>query len=97
MNTAEVIKILSARTGKPQVEVRRFLKSVTNAFRHFFSRNEGVSIPKFGSFEVQEKEARKGYNPATKQKIMLPPKVALAFKPAKALKEKVNSGGINES
>ncbi|HEX2981938.1 MAG TPA: HU family DNA-binding protein [Ignavibacteriales bacterium] len=91
MNTAEVVKILSARTGKPQVEVRRLLKSVTNAFRHFLSQNVGLSIPKFGSFEAQKKEARNAYNPGLKKKVILPPKIALAFKPSQVLKDKINS------
>lgn len=91
MNTAEVVKILSARTGKPQVEVRRLLKSVTNAFRHFLSQNVGLSIPKFGTFEAQEKEARNAYNPGLKKKVIIPPKIALAFKPSQVLKDKINS------
>lgn len=91
MNTAEVVKILSARTGKSQVEVKRLLKSVTNAFKHFFSKNAGLSIPKFGSFEVQEKEARKAFNPGLKKRVILPPKIILAFKSSKTLKDKINS------
>lgn len=91
MNTAEVVKILSARTGKPQVEVRRLLKSVTNAFKHFLSQNVGLSIPKFGTFEAEEKAARKAYNPGLKKRVILPPKIVLAFRPSKSLKDKVNS------
>ncbi len=48
-----------------------------------------VDISGFGKFEVKERAARQGINPATKETIQIPASKACGFKPAKALKEAV--------
>ena len=48
-----------------------------------------VDLSGFGKFVVKEKAAHEGINPATMEKITIAAKKAVAFKPAKALKENV--------
>ena len=48
-----------------------------------------VSISGFGKFEVTERAARQGVNPATGEKIEIAASKAPKFKAAKALKEAV--------
>ncbi len=48
-----------------------------------------VSVSGFGKFEVSERAARQGVNPATGEKIQIAASKAPKFKPAKALKEAV--------
>lgn len=48
-----------------------------------------VSVSGFGKFEVSERAARQGVNPATGEKIQIAASKAPKFKPAKALKESV--------
>lgn len=47
-----------------------------------------LNVQGFGSFEVKKKLERVVVNPTTKQKMLVPPKLVLAFKPSPALKEK---------
>ncbi len=49
-----------------------------------------VDFSGFGKFTVKHKPAHEGINPATKQKITIAAKNAVAFKPAKALKDALN-------
>ena len=49
-----------------------------------------VHVPGFGKFEVRQRNARTARNPATGQTVQVPPKKAVAFKPASKLKEFVN-------
>ena len=49
------------------------------------------SYPGFGTFEVRERKEREGINPRSKEKITIPASRTVGFRPAKALKEKVNS------
>ena len=46
-----------------------------------------VSINGFGKFEVRERNARKGINPATKEEIDIPAMKSVGFKPSKTLKD----------
>ena len=48
-----------------------------------------VSVSGFGKFEVSERAARQGVNPATGEKSQIAASKAPKFKPAKALKEAV--------
>lgn len=48
-----------------------------------------VDIAGFGKFEITERSARTGINPATKEKIQIPATKAPKFKAAKAFKEAV--------
>lgn len=48
-----------------------------------------VDITGFGKFEITERAARTGINPATREKIQIPATKAPKFKAAKAFKEAV--------
>jgi nucleoid DNA-binding protein len=45
-----------------------------------------VEIDGFGAFELQKRKARRARNPRTGERIDLPAKVVVKFKPASALK-----------
>ncbi len=48
-----------------------------------------VSIAGFGKFETRRRKAREGRNPATGEAIQIVAKRAVAFRPAKGLKDRV--------
>ena len=48
-----------------------------------------VEIDGFGTFELFERKGRRGRNPRTGERIDLPAKTAVRFKPAGALKREV--------
>lgn len=48
-----------------------------------------VKIKNFGTFEVLPRAGRVGVNPASGEKIFIPPKKGLAFRPAEQLKKEV--------
>ena len=49
-----------------------------------------VSLFGFGTFDIRERAAREGINPATKEKIQIAASKAVAFKATKSLKEAMN-------
>ena len=53
--------------------------------------NEKVVLVGFGTFEVRERKARIGRNPATKEEIEIPASKAPVFKAGKGLKTAVNA------
>ena len=50
-----------------------------------------IVIPEFGTFEVKKKLERVVVNPVTKQKMLIPPKMVVTFKPSGSLKQKINA------
>jgi DNA-binding protein HU-beta len=47
-----------------------------------------IAIQGFGTFEVKKKMERISVNPTTQQRMLIPPKLVLSYKPSTNLKEK---------
>jgi len=47
-----------------------------------------VVVQGFGTFEVKKKLERISVNPVTQQRLLIPPKLVLTYKPSVSLKEK---------
>ena len=54
------------------------------------STGEGVRWSGLGSFKILERKARRGRDPRTGREFRIPSKKAVRFRPAKALKERLN-------
>ncbi len=91
MNKSELINSLSEETTFSKKDVSRVLDSFTRIVERTLKRGEKVSITGFGSFWLSRRPARKGINPATKQRIDLPAVNVPRFKAGKNLREIVRS------
>ncbi|MGI8907232.1 MAG: HU family DNA-binding protein [Candidatus Sumerlaeaceae bacterium] len=91
MTKLEVATLLRDRTGISQKQavdsVELFLESVKEALK----AGEKVSLVGFGTFYLKTKEARNGRNPRTGEKIQIPAKSVVAFKPGKEFRDQVNN------
>ena len=91
MNKSELINSLSEETTFSKKDVSRVLDSFVRIVERTLKRGEKVSITGFGSFWFSRRPARKGINPATKQRIDLPSVNVPRFKAGKNLREVVRS------
>lgn len=57
-----------------------------------FQEDDSVVVPNFGTFEVKKKLERIMVNPSTGQRMLVPPKLVLNFKPNVGWKERVKNG-----
>lgn len=64
---------------------------VIDSLTSFLKRGERIQIPGFGSFNVSDRAARKGRNPATGATIDIPASKNVRFKMGKELKDSLNS------
>ena len=93
MNNKSFITELSQRLGYTQESTQKMVNTVIDAMNDAFQRGDVVSIPKFGTFEVKKRLERIVINPGTKQRMLVPPKLVLNFKPIAAIKERLKNGG----
>lgn len=93
MNNKSLISELSQRLGYTQDDTQKMVNTVIDAMNDVFQRGDVVVIPKFGTFEVRKRLERIVVNPSTKQRMLVPPKLVLNFKPTLAVKEKLKNGG----
>lgn len=91
MNKSELIGSLSEETTFSKKDVARVLDSLTRIIERTLKSGEKVSITGFGSFWISCRPARKGINPATKERIDLPAVNVPRFKAGKNLREVVRS------
>ena len=88
MNNKEFISELSKRMGYSNKDATQFVSSVLNVMSQELQDGKSVVIQGFGSFDVKKKLARISVNPVTRQRMLIPPKLVLSYKPSITLKEK---------
>lgn len=91
MNNKEFINDLASRTGRGSKEVASLVSQVVTAIIGELTEENAIVIPGFGTLEVKKKLERVLVNPTTKQKMLVPPKMVVNFKPNTSVKLKVKS------
>ena len=93
MNNKEFISELSTRMGYSTADTQRLVTNLVNAMSDSFLEDATVFVPSFGTFEVKKKMERIMVNPSTRQRMLVPPKLVLGFKPSTTWKDRLKKGG----
>lgn len=91
MNNKEFITALGAKTGYSSKETAQLVSEVVSVITNELTEENTVGITGFGTFDVKKKLERVLVNPATKQRMLVPPKMVVSFKPNTGMKEKANA------
>ena len=95
MNNKEFIADLAARTGLRQDETQRMMNTLITAMGDSFLEGDSMQLTGFGQFEVKKKLERVMINPNTGQRMLVPPKLVLSFRPNMLLRDKIKKGGAD--
>ena len=90
MNKAEFVNAMAEQTGLSKKDSEAAINAFVNIVSDELVKKEKVSLIGFGTFETRERAARTGRNPQTGAELKIASSITPAFKPGKALKEKVN-------
>ncbi len=82
----EVSRVSDLTKKHSEVIVETLFRSIIDALH----RGEKIELRGFGSFRLRRREARKGRNPKTGEKVDVPSKRVPYFKPGKELKQLIN-------
>ena len=93
MNNKEFIAQLAERTGYSSKDTQRLVNNIISAMGKAFQEDNAVQVPNFGTFEAKKKLERIIVNPSTGQRMLVPPKLVLNFKPNQTWKDKLKGGG----
>ena len=93
MNNKVFIAELAQRLGYTPKDAQKMVYQVVDAMADTFLEGNSIGVQNFGSFEVKKKLERIMVNPSTGQRMLIPPKLVLNFKPNSGWKERVKSGG----
>ena len=90
MNKTELIEKIAAGAGLTKVDAKKALDATVVAIKDALVAGDKVALVGFGTFAVNQKPAREGVNPATKQKITIAAKKVAKFKAGAELADAVN-------
>ena len=93
MNNKEFIADLTSRTPYSNREVASLVSAAVSVITGELTEENTVSIQGFGAFEVKKKLERVLFNPITKQRMLVPPKLTLNFRISPTWKDQLKNGG----
>jgi integration host factor subunit alpha len=70
----------------------RSVEAIIELMKSARASGDDVLISGFGKFSVNQKNSRKGRNPATGEDMMLPSRKVITFKCSGKLRDRVNNG-----
>ena len=86
MNKETVALAVSAKLGVSRVVALNVVDAVLDSVHGGLVRGETVTLSNFGTFQVRDRAARTGRNPATGEPLELPPSRVVTFKSGAGLK-----------
>lgn len=89
MTKTDLVNAIAA-TGLSKADSKKALDAVVGAISGALKEGDKVAILGFGTFSVNERPARGGINPATKEKIQIAAKKVVKFKAGAELAAGVN-------
>lgn len=89
MTKQELIEKVAA-TGISKAQAKAALEAALDGIKESIVKEGKMQLVGFGTFSVNERPAREGINPATKEKIQIAAKKVVKFKVASAIEAEIN-------
>lgn len=84
---ADLVDAVYKRHGAlTKAEAAKVVDAIFSTVKTSLSDGRAVRIRNFGTFELSEREGRTGVNPASGERMFIPPRTGLTFKPSRHLK-----------
>jgi nucleoid DNA-binding protein len=85
----EIVKQIADRIGETQLKTKDIVQRTFDAIVDTLIEQGRIELRNFGVFEVKQRKARKARNPRTGERVEVPPKCVVTFKPGKYMEERV--------
>jgi len=90
MNKADFVSFMASAHNSSKADAERALNMVIDSITGAMQKGDSVNFIGFGSFEVQNRNAREGRNPKTGEKMNIPAYKQPIFRAGKKLKDACN-------
>ena len=92
MTKSELIAAIAIKQPHlPQKDVELAINNILTVLSNTIADGERIEIRGFGGFSTVDRDARMGRNPKTGERVSLPRRRTLHFKPGLNLRDKVNA------
>ena len=89
MTKKEIVKTISEEIGLTQLKTKEIVQKTFDAIIEALVSERRIELRNFGVFEVKKRAARKARNPRTGDKVNVPEKFVVTFKPGKEMELRV--------
>ncbi len=89
MTKKEIVRTISEEIGLTQLQTKEIVQKTFNAIVEALVEERRIELRNFGVFEVKQRAPRKARNPRTGDKVFVPAKFVVTFKPGKEMEERV--------
>ena len=89
MTKKDIVLRVASETGLKQLDVKKVVQRSLDAIVESLSKGDTVELRNFGIFKVKSRKGRTGRNPRTGEKVPVPPKRVVTFKPGLVMKKDI--------
>ena len=89
MTKKEIVRTISEEIGLTQLKTKEIVQKTFDAIVKALVEERRIELRNFGVFEVKRRAPRKARNPRTGDKVYVPEKFVVTFKPGKEMEERV--------
>ena len=89
MTKKEIVKQISDQLGLTQLKTKEIVQKAFDAITDTLLAERRIELRNFGVFEVKLRKARRARNPRTGDRVDVPPKYVVTFKPGKEMEARV--------
>jgi len=89
LNKTDLVAQVASKANMTKKDVEKVLNTLFATIEEALKDGSKVQLVGFGTFEVRERQARKGRNPQTGEEIEIPATRIPAFRAGKALKDAI--------
>ena len=89
MTKKEIVRTISEEIGLTQLQTKEIVQKTFDAIVKALVAERRIELRNFGVFEVKRRAPRKARNPRTGDKVFVPEKFVVTFKPGKEMEERV--------
>lgn len=89
MNNKQFLAEISDKCSMTEAEAGRNVQTLVEVMKKIWHEGDVISLSGFGVLEVKKHNERVSVNPNTGARMLIPPKLALTYKPSSLLKERL--------
>ncbi|MCQ2223555.1 MAG: HU family DNA-binding protein [Bacteroidaceae bacterium] len=89
MNNKEFASELARRIGRNTKDTGKLISALVSEVSAQLSDENQINIQGFGVFDVKKKLERVAVHPSTRQRMLIPPRMEIKFKPSQTIKDKL--------
>jgi DNA-binding protein HU-beta/integration host factor subunit beta len=85
----DMAKAIAEEMGLTQIQAKEIIQRVFDGITETLLNEGRIELRNFGVFEVKQRKPRKARNPRTGEKVKVPAKRVVTFKPGREMEERV--------